>query len=63
MTGSKQLANKLKSTPKSIYTRSKSVAQNAPTGSAQNNEMLMPAYTLNKNKIMRSFMLITLFKY
>ena len=38
MTGSKQLANKLKSTPKSIHTRSKSVTQNTPTGSAQNNE-------------------------
>ena len=36
MTGSKQLANKLKSTPKSIHT--KSVTQNTPTGSAQNNE-------------------------
>ena len=38
MTGSKQLANKLKSTPKSIHARSKSVTQNTPTGSAQNNE-------------------------
>ena len=35
MTGSKQLSNKLKSTPKSIHT--KSVTQNT-TGSAQNNE-------------------------
>ena len=41
MTGSKQLANKLKSTPKSIHTRSKSVTQNTPTGSAQNNEELV----------------------
>ena len=38
MTGSKQLANKLKSTPKSIHNRSKSVTQNTPTGSAQNNK-------------------------
>ena len=38
MTGSKQLANILKSIPKSIHTRSKSVTQNTLTGSAQNNE-------------------------
>ena len=38
MTVSKQLANKLKSTPKSIHTRPKSVTLNTPTGSAQNNE-------------------------
>ena len=37
MTGSKQLANKLKSTPKSIHTKSKSKS-NTPTGSAQNNQ-------------------------
>ena len=38
MTGSKQLANKSKSAPKSIHTRLKSVTQNTPTGFAQNNE-------------------------
>ena len=38
MTGSKQLANILKSIPKSIHTRSKSVTQNTLTGSTQNNE-------------------------